>query len=500
MSDAVDGLVARYQRQLASRNESLPPGLMGGDVPWADRPYCFSVRQNSVEISLRAEAEGPADAFAALSKVLRGAAGIVGRRLQINWNCSHEEVALSPPRYRRPAASGGGLYPIDIYVVAQGVPGVPDGLLQYCEAHGSLALLRAGAYVGLAAEGCGDEADQAGLYLVLSVQYWRNVFKYQSFGYHVVNFDCGAMFAAVEQTVQDAGGAASLRHLFDDTALASLVGLDPKREAVLGVVAVRLPGAEGHAARVQAAHPGVVDDVAGPLQRSRRVNVPPLTWALHEETCRVAQRSSAGRRLPHVQPPASMTPLARSRARGSVYGQFDPSRPIPFDALGRILKRATSGYCSDLATHEPGHGLIRMFVIALRVAGLDPGVYAINSHGALLGSPVKAPDLARLQSLYYLPNQNVSGCGAVFVAAGLVGEATRRHGARSIRVVNAQAGVAAQRLYAAAGEEGCGGSAALGFNAVEIDLLCGLKGEDETALLLFFAGVTLPDAAFDFRI
>lgn len=500
MSSHPHGAVAQYQRSIATREKSLPESLSGGTVRWSDRPYAFSFRPGLLEIPLRESTEDTSAALAALAAILSGSAGLMGRRLQINWNCSHDQVADALPRYRRPAASGGGLYPIDIYVVARGIDGLPDGLMQYSEARGSLAMLRAGDYLNLVAASCGDDPHEASLYLILSAQYWRNVFKYQKFGYHVINFDCGAMMAALDQTALQGGAVATIHHFFDDAALAGLVGLDAQSEAVLGVVAVQLAPAVAPARPTSSAlHPGLQEPIPPPLQRSRLVDVPPLTFALHRETCLAVQprgESSTLSASPAALPPGSP---AQHRTRGSVYGQFDPTSTIAHDAFSRIVQRATVPCTHDVPAH-PGWGLTQLMVIVLRVTGLARGVYETDEDGTIGRCVGPAPDLATLQSLYYLDNQNVAGCAAVFVIVGKAGLAEARFGARSIRVLNAQAGMLGQRLYGAAAEAGCGGSAALGFNAVAIDRLCGLAGSPDTALLLYFVGSVLPDASFDFRI
>ena len=123
----------------------------------------------------------------------------------------------------RPAGSAGGLFPLELYVAARGVSGLPDGVYWYDPVAHSLRR------VGPAPTG------EATAIVVTGIP-WRTGWRYAERGYRHIYWDAGTMLANT-LALADAGGYRP-RFLtrFPDAAVARLVGADGTQEFPLAIV------------------------------------------------------------------------------------------------------------------------------------------------------------------------------------------------------------------------------------------------------------------------
>ena len=64
-------------------------------------------------------------------------------------------------------------------------------------------------------------ASSAGLYLVATLRFWKNAFKYNSFSYHVVTQDVGALLASWRLVLAAAGLAVEPVLWFDEAPIST---------------------------------------------------------------------------------------------------------------------------------------------------------------------------------------------------------------------------------------------------------------------------------------
>ena len=97
----------------------------------------------------------------------------------------------SPPG--RPAPSAGGLYPLEVYLLAQQVEDLEDGLYHYDPYRHDLALLRTGTLVPELAELCFGQSflAQANLVVSLTAVLSRNLWKYGERAYRYSLLEAG---------------------------------------------------------------------------------------------------------------------------------------------------------------------------------------------------------------------------------------------------------------------------------------------------------------------
>src|SRR5215204_1580085 len=131
-------------------------------VNWDDQPSRFKVYFDTPRLPLpeRMAALGtladtaarPGDEVARgdlsleeLATLLRLSNGVLRRKLDINWNLDHNgRAAHAHAVYGRPAASGGGMYPYELYLVTGGGRALLPGVYHYDTAHHALEQLVAG--------------------------------------------------------------------------------------------------------------------------------------------------------------------------------------------------------------------------------------------------------------------------------------------------------------------------------------------------------------------
>ncbi|MGH3003947.1 MAG: SagB/ThcOx family dehydrogenase [Gaiellaceae bacterium] len=170
----------------------------------------------------------------------------LGTMLHGAYGVTHEldppaPAGASPPF--RTIPSGGGLYPLDLYVAALDVDGLPAGLYHFDPLRHLLERLRAGDLRGdLAAAVVHDNViAAAAAVVVVSAMFWRTRFKYGQRGYRFALIEAGHSIqnllltaAAFELGAVPLGG-------FYDGLLDDLLFFDGVNEAAVYAAAVGVP-------------------------------------------------------------------------------------------------------------------------------------------------------------------------------------------------------------------------------------------------------------------
>jgi SagB-type dehydrogenase family enzyme len=167
----------------------------------------------------------------------------------------------------RASGSAGARFPLEVYVSARGVDGVPDGVHWYDPvAH---ALIQVGP-----AAGDGDST------LVVTGVPWRTGWRYAERGWRHLYWDCGTLLAQLYAAATSAGLGPAVRTLFQDRQVAELVGADGVHEFPLALVTLG-PGAPAIAAGGAATRghlPGVELPLCTTAQRAGDREVLGAAW------------------------------------------------------------------------------------------------------------------------------------------------------------------------------------------------------------------------------
>ena len=530
-----------YERLIRDRQPGVPDEITPPDhtVAWSDAPSKFTIIRDVPRVPLPSGltsaglGEGigckdycllpppPGITLDVVSDLLLLGAGILGRRVDINWNgqspeSSHHLKAL----YSRGAASGGGLYPTEAYLIAEKVEGLARGVYHYDAAHHALARLRAGGFRPVLEEAClHSSVASADFLLVVTVRFWKNLFKYYNFAFQVVTQDAGCLADCFQQAAWRLGISTTTLYWFRDEVCARLLGLEGSEEAVCAVIAAR--GAERHSpAQDQDSKP-----VPFPLpelhlrryERSRRVFFPALLGELHRETTAGGDRRPRADSLPEWEaggagqvasfPLEQGCRMAKGFAqslmeRATSWGRFRLYPPLSGKELSSLLcfVNCSARHATDIYSSPRGPSAVRLGLIARYVSDLPPGVYDQDPHQGQLILRTGGRTDAQLQKAYFLENYNLDQVAAILVVIARLEAVWTAWGGRGLRIMNAEAGMVAERCYVAASALGLGCGAALGLDATRINRVLGIDGEKESSILLIFIGHQAPSAyAYDFR-
>lgn len=144
----------------------------------------------------------------------------------------------------RPVPSGGGLYPLELYVLIRSVQGIEAGVYHYVSLHHGLELVRSGAlprqFLTYLFMGQHWSAD-AGAIVVVTAVPGRSLWKYGDRGYRYILLEAGHCMQNLNLGAIAVGlGTCNLGGFFDDE-LAAVVRADIEEELPLYAAAIGGP-------------------------------------------------------------------------------------------------------------------------------------------------------------------------------------------------------------------------------------------------------------------
>ena len=369
----------------------------------------------------------------------------------------------------RAAASAGGLYPIEVYVVCGDLPGLAAGVYHFAPADFALRCLRQGDYRGALARAAGDPtlATTPGT-LVFSAIFWRSAWKYRVRSYRYCFWDNGTIVANLLAAATAAGLPARVLMGFVDAQVNHLLGLDGHREASTCLAPLGQPAALRSLAETEQVPPLSVE-----IESSSRgeIDYPEIT-RLHTASALttpeevVAWRGSlAPRPALSAGPRYPLRPIAPTIATPSTLGDVIRQRgstrrftreSMSFSQLSAILAHTTTGIPADVL--GPGDSSpLDIYLIANAVADLPSGSYVFTPQEQAV-QLLSAGDFR--EEAGHLCFEQALGADAsvvVFFLADLE-SLLQRFGNRGYRVVQLQAGILGGKMYLCAGALGLGAS------------------------------------------
>jgi hypothetical protein len=407
--------------------KAYPDGLPVVELPRVWPP----VEAPATAVLAGRRAVSPADLdVPGLARLLHLSAGVV-------------RVAERPGRriLFRAAGSAGGRFPLELYVSARGVGGLPDGVHWYDPV--GHALLQV-------APPAGGEATT----LVVTGVPWRTGWRYAERGLRHIYWDAGTMLAQTLALADSAGLGARLWTRFPDAELSRLVGAEGVHEFPVALVGLGdgMPAIQpsGEAAR------GAVD--AAPVE------FPLITRTQHAGDDHVLGDPWPASAALEGEPPESAALDDVILRRGSTR-LMDPAATVSREVFD-----------FSLATSLRGTSLPH-FVAVHAVEGLDPGLYRWPD----LDRPLRREPL-RQKLLRVCWDQDL-GRDAAFVVMAAVD--VDRLDDRGYREAQLGAGLVEGRLHLAAYALGIGAS---GMTFLDSEI-AGLLGEPLAGLLFTCVGV-----------
>ncbi|HET6550834.1 MAG TPA: hypothetical protein VFG79_20390 [Solirubrobacter sp.] len=403
------------------------------ELPTVALPREWPAGARSATAVLAGHAGEPAELdLAALARLLHLSAGVVrtterpdGRRYLF-----------------RAAGSAGGRFPLELYVSARGVGGLPDGVHWYDP-------------VGHALRQVGPPADGDATAVVVTGVPWRTAWQYAERGFRHIYWDGGTMLAQLLAVADDSGLQPRLFTRFPDAEVTRLAGADGTHEFAIAAVAL---GAGEPALRPTG------EAAAGAVDRAP-VEFPLMTHAQRAgDTAALGAPWPAPPRLDAGPPPSAGLEEVILR-RGSTR-LMDATRTLPRATLTFSLAASLRGV---RAPH---------FVAVHGVDDTEPGLYRWPD----LDDPRRCGDLR--EELFRVCWEQELGRDAAFVVIGAT-DLDALEDDRAYRERQLEAGIVEGRLHLAAYALGAGATG-MTFLDSEID---GLLGEPLAALLFTCVGV-----------
>ena len=371
----------------------------------------------------------------------------------------------------RAAASAGGLYPVETYVVCGDLDGLPAGVYHFGPDTSQLTQLRQGDYRGRLAHAAGndDRIATAPLTIVFTTVFWRSSWKYRTRGYRYCFWDNGTVAANLLAGSASAGLPAWVVNAFVDRQVDALLGIDGVGEASTCLVSV----GTGNAPAPSAADSPALPPVGGTsvISAPGEIDYPELrethaSTLLADESQVTDCQGSLGHATGNPDAPfyplpdspdAAVTsaPLGQTiRERGSTR-RFEQVS-IPFTHLAAILDAATRGVPADFLD-GPQDSLQDLYLIANAVDGLPAGAYYFSPRDQglfQLKAGAFRQEAGHLGFEQALPHD--ASAVAFFLAD--LDQILDRYGNRGYRAAQLEAGIVGGKLYLAAHSLGLGAS------------------------------------------
>ena len=416
-----------------------------------------------------------------LAEILFFAAGIT-RELKLDYGTY----------YMRAASATGALYPIELYVICQDIPGLKAGVYHFCPGDFTLTELRSGDYRANLAEAAGDNDNilHSPVTLAFTSMAWRNAWKYQSRSYRHWFWDSGVIAANFLATCYSMELSAQLIMGFVDDLVNRLLRIDDKQEAAIVLAPLTNNSSVASVPVVKQTEDLSIPKTM-PLSREQ-VDYPEI-WKLHKASYLYTKeevkkwitaaathfkltptKNAAQKEVLRLKPlefetsPINEASLGETiLLRGSSRKFFRQS--ISFTQLSNILYYSTRGVQLDFLegkSHDDNSkSTIDIYFIANDVEGLNIGAYFFGRYNNSLG--LLKSTVSRDVSGYLCLGQSLfSDASVVFFLMTDLNKILDILGNRGYRASQFEAVVIAGRIYLAAYAQKIGASGSTFFDDV----------------------------------
>ncbi len=401
----------------------------------------------------------------------------------------------------RAAASAGGLYPVETYLVCRDLEGLDAGIYHFGPDTFQLTCLRQGDHRGrLARTAGGDERiAEAPLTIVFTTVFWRSSWKYRTRGYRYCFWDNGTVAANLLSGAAAAGLPARVVNAFVDRDVDELLGIDGVGEASTCLLAVGSPSGEAAAAPSAALGPVGGESV---ITAPGEIDYPDIrethaATLLANATAVENSRGALGISAPAPDGPlfpfpdgAASAPESRPlgqtiRERGSTR-RFDHV-PISLAQLGAVVGSATGGVPADFLG-GPGDSLLDLYLIVNAVDDLPSGAYYYSPSRKGLYQLKEGEFRQEAGHLGFEQALPHDASAVAFFMADL-GPILERYGNRGYRAAQLEAGIVGGKLYLACHSLGLGASG-LTFYDDEVTEFFSPHAAGKAAMFVVPIGVT----------
>jgi len=374
----------------------------------------------------------------------------------------------------RAAASAGALFPVELYLVCQDIPGLSAGVYHFAPAEFSLRRLRQGDLRNQLLDASANHLDiaTAPATLICTAMFWRSAWKYRERGYRYCFWDTGTILANLLAVSTALGLPARVVVGFLDSQVDHLLGNESQQEAAICLVplgigsgsppdrnTLDLPSIPEHGPEIS------LETSDGRVHYPEMLRTHAASSLVNQEEVAAWRAPPAGRRGPRgdyveeipaipwegIQPHSS--PLGEAiLGRGSTrrFARQSVSRAH----LSAVLVASTRKVPSDFRGPH-GAGLLDVYVIVNAVEGVPSGSYYFASGSGELELLRQGDFREEAGHLCFEQALGADASAVAFFMADLEWVLSR-YGNRGYRAAQLEAGIVGGNMYLCAHGLGLG--------------------------------------------
>jgi SagB-type dehydrogenase family enzyme len=492
----------------ATKHSEISIQTSGHYLDWDNKPRPFKIYTKLPSITLPQDFCKPSlDAITSISKIksiAESTAATTTTTSAVDINKLAEILFFSAgitremdypygTYYMRAASATGALYPIELYVVCQDIPGLRAGVYHFCPGDFTLTELRNGDYRGKLSAAAGESKNimASPIIIIFTSIAWRNAWKYQARSYRHWFWDSGVIAANLLGTTVSNNVRSFLIMGFVDDIVNRILLLDDKREAAIAMAAIGI-GLGLSKNQVGSNSKEIISSSSSlpfpevlPLSKKAEVEYPEI-WRVHQasslsNTEEVKQWSNSASSF-KKQDRTNRTEILNSQPlqyEEPSSSSFQPGlgdvillrgssrrfarKPISFMQLSTIIHASTRGIPLDFLGQDGDRTAIDVYMIVNDVEGLERGSYFFNrSAGSLEQLKRNVP---RNMSGYLCLGQNLfSDASIVFFLMTDLLEVLSTYGNRGYRAAQFEAGIVAGKIYLSSYAQQLGASGSTFFD------------------------------------
>jgi SagB-type dehydrogenase family enzyme len=462
-------------------------------LDWNNKPLSFKIYSSLPSISLPKDFQQPTDdALTCIgkTKTTRGKTAIEIKKLAeiLFYSAAITRVFKFDygTYYMRAASATGALYPIELYVICQDLPGLKAGVYHFCPGDFTLTELRSGDYRANLARATSDSNNitRSPITIAFTSFAWRNAWKYQSRSYRHWFWDSGVIAANLLATSSSINCSVDLILGFVDEAVNYLLRIDDKQEAAIVLAPLAGNSAIDSVPLFKEGQDSSIPEII-PLSRNE-VDYPEI-WKIHkasylhtkeevEDWVRTAathlkQTSSNKAENLHLKPLSFETAPHESSIgetillRGS--SRKFSRQPISFKQLSNVLHYSTRGVPLDILENKNRNNHndsnVDIYFIANDVEGLDVGSYFFDRYNESI-QQLKSTVSRDISGYLCLGQLLFSDASVVLFLMSDLNKVLHNLGNRGYRVSQFEAGVIAGKIYLSAYAQKLGASGSTFFD------------------------------------
>jgi SagB-type dehydrogenase family enzyme len=390
--------------------------------------------------------------------------------------------------YMRAASATGALYPIELYIICQDIPGLKAGVYHFCPGDFTLAELRSGDYRATLADIAGGNNNiiSSPITVAYTSIAWRNAWKYQARSYRHWFWDSGVIAANFLATSISLEYSTQLIMGFVDNAVNRLLRLDDSQEAAVVLAPIDSKSSVDSVPTVKESEDLAIPQTLPTLRGE--LNYPEI-WKLHKAsylhnkeevknwiTAATAFKQTPTNKAAEVvhrkalifetsiinEPSLAETILLRGSSR-----KFS-RQPISFTQLSNILHYSTRGVPLDFLDGKSDNdnntnSTIDIYLIVNDVEGLQAGAYFFDHYNESL-EQLKNKVSRSISGYLCLGQSLFSDANVVCFLMTDLNKILDTLGNRGYRASQFEAGVIAGKIYLAAYAQKLGASGSTFFD------------------------------------